>query len=145
MFPLNWIFQSDVLNQLAELQNRNIDENGLYAPFRSLMESGSPFISAAKRQKLARAAFNIIYYQILPSLGQLENFLRDVYLKSLRPGVGLSSLPQGKEYYESKIKYYTDSAYTAQQIHQFGLGDMERLQTEIMQVSNVMHEVRSVW
>jgi len=64
--------------------------------------------------------------------------MKNVYVKETRAGLGVSSLPNGKEMYKSQVKFHAGNALTPEEIHQFGLQRVEEISEEILQIGKRM-------
>ncbi len=57
------------------------------------------------------------------------------YFPKTRTTLGISETPNGKEYYQNRINFYTTSEqYTADDIHQIGLNEVARIKAEMEKI-----------
>ena len=56
-----------------------------------------------------------------------------------RKSVGISSLPNGAEYYQACLKWHLSVDMTADEIHQLGKEEVERIYEEMQKVSSVLN------
>ncbi|GIY43758.1 uncharacterized protein CEXT_485991 [Caerostris extrusa] len=57
------------------------------------------------------------------------------YRSHARADIGVSSLPNGEDFYQHQLSYHlTDTNVTAQQIHDMGLQEVERITKEMDEV-----------
>ena len=56
------------------------------------------------------------------------------YLPNTRPEPGVSSLEVGEEFYQECLKWHTSTDFTAEQIHQKGLQEVDRIEGKMQQV-----------
>jgi len=64
--------------------------------------------------------------------------MKDVYSKHTRQGLGVSSLPNGKEMYKAQVKFHATDLMTPEEIHQFGLQRVKEMTEEIMSIAKRM-------
>ena len=83
--------------------------------------------SAADKSRLTQRFVDLIHNQLLPSYKKLGDFLRNEYLAKARETSGISSLPNGKNYYQYLIRSQTTTDKTPEEIYQIGLGEVERI------------------
>ena len=83
--------------------------------------------SAADKSRLTQRFVDLIHNQLLPSYKKLGDFLRNEYLAKARETSGISSLPNGKNYYQYIIRSQTTTDKTPEEIYQIGLGEVERI------------------
>jgi uncharacterized protein (DUF885 family) len=111
--------------QLRALRE-HLGDGALSEPFRRLPAT----IPQEAREKLAldgQAAVTAL----APSLQQLEEFVRNVYLPAARTTISASSLPGGAAWYVFLVKSATTTDMTPAEIHALGLKEVARLRTEI--------------
>lgn len=78
--------------------------------------------------------YNTIENETWPALQQFRNFLREEYLTSARSGVGILHLPDGKEYYAHKVKYFTTLDLTPEEVFETGQAEVKRIRAEMMDI-----------
>jgi uncharacterized protein (DUF885 family) len=113
---------------------RTPEDNPFYAPFRKMPAT----IPAATQAELRAAGAAAIRDSVVPAHRTLLAFLRDDYIPHARTALDAYSLPDGKAYYQSKIKEFTTLDLTPQQIHQIGLDEVAKIHAEML---DVMKEV----
>ncbi len=67
---------------------------------------------------------------ILPAIRRYRDFLADEYEAHARPMPGLSGTPDGEAAYRLAIRAQTTLAASPEEVHQFGLSDLERIEAE---------------
>ena len=67
---------------------------------------------------------------ITPALQQLHDFLADEYEAHARQEPGISATPNGDAAYRLSIRLQTTVAATAEEVHEFGLADLETIEAE---------------
>jgi len=106
-------------------------EDSLYwGPVRNLPAD----FPAADRERLTAAYRTAIETKIVPSYRKLRDYMRDEYLPKCRTTVGLDALPDGKAWYEYRVRDITTTDYTPAQIHEIGLKEVARIQAEMQVV-----------
>jgi uncharacterized protein (DUF885 family) len=91
-------------------------------------------ISATDRERLARSAREAILTSVIPAYRQLLKFIKDEYRPAARPGIAASQLPNGREFYQSRIRYFTSLDLTPEQVHATGHSEVTRIRTEMQSV-----------
>jgi uncharacterized protein (DUF885 family) len=69
------------------------------------------------------------------SFQKLNDFLEKTYIPGSRDSVGLGDLPDGKDYYNHKLKMMTTTDLTAEQIHEIGKKEVNRIYQEMMSIA----------
>ena len=76
----------------------------------------------------------IINKAILPALSKFNDFYKEEYAPKCRQEVGTDSMPGGEEYYQHRVKMFTTTSRTADEIHQIGLSEVARIKAEMLEV-----------
>jgi prolyl oligopeptidase len=145
-----------VIDQTIELADAGI-EAGLVSP-RILMEripnqiavqlvddaEASPFfkifaempetISDEDQQRLRAQARTVIEETVLPAYRELDEYFDGTYLPASRDTIGLSELPNGKEWYELRARQFTTTQLTPDEIHRIGLDEVARIRGEMQEI-----------
>jgi uncharacterized protein (DUF885 family) len=109
---------------------KSVEDNPFYAPFKAMPAT----IPAATQAALRTAGAAAIRDSVIPAHKTLLAFLRTDYIPHARTALDAYSLPDGKAYYQSKIKEFTTLDLTPQQIHQIGLDEVAKIHAEMLEV-----------
>lgn len=94
----------------------------------ALLNSGA--VDARERDRLLAEAEDRIRARVLPAYGLLIRKLQD--LEPRAPSeIGVGRLPNGSAYYAWTLRHHTTTELDAEQIHQLGISELARIQTEI--------------
>jgi len=80
----------------------------------------------AARERVLGAATDVIY----PAIRRYREYLANEYEPHARPQPGLSTTPDGEAAYRLAIRSQTTLALPAEEVHQFGLDDLKRIESE---------------
>ena len=109
----------------------NYLNNYFYSPFINLPKD----ISQSQSDSILKAAKISINEIVVPQFKKIKKFFEKEYYPKTRTKIGISSTPNGKEYYQNRINYYTTSKeYTAEKIHQIGLDEVARIKSEMKKI-----------
>lgn len=89
------------------------------------------FVTATQWVQLQEEAATIIDEQVLPAYQSYFDFMVMDYLPNSRDSVGASELPDGRDYYQNRIKHFTTLDLTPEEIHQRGLDEVKRIRNEM--------------
>jgi uncharacterized protein (DUF885 family) len=92
-------------------------------------------ISADDQKRLTQEITDAINKDVIPAYKTFAVFLRDEYAPQGRTTLTVTSLPDGQKRYENDIYGRTTTHLTADQIHQIGLHEMERIQAEMTAIA----------
>ena len=110
---------------------KNYLDNYFYSPFKNLPKD----ISKSQLDSIKKAAEITINKIVVPQFKIIKQFFENEYYPKTRKQIGVSSTPNGKEYYQNRIDYYTTSnEYTAEKIHQIGLDEVARIKSEMKKI-----------
>tara|TARA_X000001036_G_scaffold437066_1_gene481574 strand:+ start:5893 stop:6981 length:1089 start_codon:yes stop_codon:yes gene_type:complete len=107
------------------------DQSYYYEPFKKLPHG----LTQNQKDSVLAAAKLAIETQVIPQFIRIKDFFESIYLPNTRTTLGISETPNGLEYYQNRIDFYTTSTeYTAERIHQIGLNEVNRIRTQMEEV-----------
>jgi len=102
-----------------------------YSPFKNLPES----LTKSQKDSVLNMAKIAIETNVIPQFKRIKDFFETEYYPKTRKTLGISETPNGKEYYQNRINYYTTSTeYTANDIHQIGLKEVARIKSKMEKI-----------
>ncbi len=119
-----------VIPQFKVLAETKLNDHLFYTPIKNFPET----ITEEEINDLTKKYSTILEEQLIPSFRSLYQFLSTDYLSAGLNTSGISSIPQGKEYYQHAIKNYTTTNMTADEIHQLGLKEVARILSEMEKI-----------
>jgi len=121
-----------VLTEMTDFVNKPINENILYTSLKTKMEKSADIPTEKQAQILATAQSNIKNY-VHPAYQLFIDYFTGLKDKAGSDD-GLWHLPNGDKAYQEQLKFFTTTNYTADEIHQLGLAEVDRIQAEIMTI-----------
>ena len=118
-----------VADNCRKLSCQPAEESDFYQPFKELKIE-----SEDDKNILQQSALTAIDKSIKPGFQSLADFLDKEYLAACRPDIAATSLPNGEEFYKACLKFHTTTDLTAQEIHNLGLKEVERIETEMREI-----------
>jgi uncharacterized protein (DUF885 family) len=103
-------------------------------PFALPLKKFPASVSAADRKRISDAVLNAIAMQVLPSYQRFAKFLAVTYIPNCRKDPGIWALPDGDAYYAFRIRQSTTLDKSAAEIHQIGLDEVKRDETQILAI-----------
>jgi uncharacterized protein (DUF885 family) len=122
------------LRDAGELISNQIKDPTQTPIYQQLFASVPASIPAAEQERLKKQAADVLKNDVLPSFGKLQRFFVDEYYPKTREAIGLSSVPNGREWYAHLVKSYTTTDMTPDQIHELGLSEVKRIRAEMERV-----------
>ena len=112
---------------IAAYIKENVTESSYYLPFRKM----SAFITPSEKGELQRQAKHILTTKVMPAYHSYYDFMVNEYKPNARDNIAASSLPNGKKYYQNRLRHYTTLPLTAIQVHQQGYTEVKRIRAEM--------------
>jgi uncharacterized protein (DUF885 family) len=119
-----------VLVQTQSLANLKAEESPFALPLKRFPKS----VSAAEQKRISTEVLQAISANVLPSYKRFGGFLKAEYIPKSRQEPGVSAIPDGDAYYAFRIRQSTTLNKTAAEIHQIGLDEVKRDETEIQAI-----------
>ncbi len=123
-----------VLTEMNDFVATPIKENILYTSLQTKMAEAEDISEEEQQQLLAGAAANIKNY-VHPAYQLFINYFESIKDKATNDD-GFWRLPQGDKAYQLSLKFFTTTDYSADEIHQIGLQEVDRIQAEILTILN---------
>jgi uncharacterized protein (DUF885 family) len=98
-----------------------------YTPFKDM-----PGISAAEQQSLREQAITTIRDTVQPAYRELLTFFRGEYFPGTRTTLAAYDLPDGRAYYQARIRLFTTLDQDPAAIHAFGESEVARLHEQML-------------
>jgi uncharacterized protein (DUF885 family) len=96
-------------------------------------------IPEADWQALQNRARTLIRQQVVAGGYQkIADFFKNEYLPKTRTSLGASHFPNGKAYYEDRVRHYTTTSLSSEEVYQIGLQEVARIRAEM---EGVMRQV----
>ena len=112
---------------LASVVEAKPEDTVFFTPFKSMPGA----IPAAEQAALRAQALAGIRDHVQPAHALALDFMRTQYMPNARAALAAESLPDGKAYYQSKIREFTTTAMSADEIHRIGLAEMAKIRAEM--------------
>jgi uncharacterized protein (DUF885 family) len=92
-------------------------------------------ISADEQQRLTQEITDEINKDVIPAYRTFAAFVRTVYAPQGRTTLAVTSLPDGEKRYENDIYGRTTTHMPAEEIHQLGLREIDRIEGEMTAIA----------
>ena len=110
---------------------KDFELNYFYSPFKSLPNG----LSQTQKDSVLIEAKKAIENSVVPQFIRIKDFFEKEYYPNTRTSIGVSETPNGAEFYQNRINYYTTSTlYSADEIHQIGLKEVARIKEEMIKI-----------
>ena len=119
-----------VIPQMAAFDHGPAKQHLFYSPVKQMPKT----FSKTDHQRLTDAYTKMVDEQIIPVYKRMHDFFRLEYLPASRDSVGISNVPNGRDFYAQQIKLHTTTTMTADEIFQLGEQEVNRLSQEMEKV-----------
>ena len=130
IFAPKFVFDH-VIRQLYELINYKDDENPLMQIF--VKKISSLGINDDQVNNLVSELSAVIKSDVKPGFKLILDYMEENYVSS-NVNHGVWSLPNGNEFYALRLRSYTTTNYTAEEIHQIGLNEVARIGNRMKEI-----------
>lgn len=86
-------------------------------------------LTATKQQII-----EILEKQVNPAFQDMVTFLEKEYMPHAAEKIGISALPNGKQFYEEKVRYYTTLEMSPNEVYQTGEREVARIRAEMEKI-----------
>jgi len=123
------VTMAGVPGQVKSVIETDPDNNPFYSSFKTLEN-----FDKKDREAFQEKAKLLIKDKVIPSYKKLYEYIVSEYIPACRDEIGLSSLANGQEKYNYRIKSYTTTDMTAREIHELGHSEVKRILAEMEKV-----------
>jgi uncharacterized protein (DUF885 family) len=92
-------------------------------------------IPAEEQKRLTQQITDAVNNDVIPAYKQFAEFVKTQYAPAGRTTLAVTSLPDGQKRYENNIYARTTTHLTADQIHQIGLKEIARIESEMLVIA----------
>jgi len=84
-------------------------------------------VPATERERLTRAARDAYTQRIAPAYRKLYDYFVGTYVPKTRESIGMRALPDGAAWYAYRVRQFTTTSLSPDQIHALGLREVKRI------------------
>ena len=130
IFPPEFVYVR-VIEQLDDFINYSYEEHPLYSQFVKKIEMLD--LNDSEKEDFKNEIKSAIDESVTPGFKILKSFMLKTQKKANK-NHGIWSQPNGDEYYKLKIRTFTTTDYTPEEIHQMGLSEVERISSRMKEI-----------
>ena len=113
--------------QIGAMLERDLEDHPYFKIFKNVGDVASPEDALALQNEVKEYIQNVLN----PTYQELYDFLINEYLPESRDTIGISDVPNGKEWYEYLARYHTTTNLTPNEIHEIGLREVAKIRAEM--------------
>ena len=107
-----------------------VEKSSYFKPFTQYPN----YFTEAQKTQLTHEGRTLVEQKVLPLYQNFYDFMTKEYIPNARENIAASSLPNGAEFYENRVRYYTTLNMTSTQVHELGLKEVQRIRQEMEQI-----------
>jgi len=131
IFPPEFVFDH-VIRQLEEFLNFTKDQNPLRSVY--IRKINDLDLDEEDLEELVSKLDLSLENSVNPGFKLLYNFIKETKPQANKSH-GVWSLPRGDEFYALRLKVYTTTDYSAQEIHEIGLSEVARITKRMQEIA----------
>jgi uncharacterized protein (DUF885 family) len=120
-----------VLEQVQGIAVQKPEDSPLALPLKSFPAT----VPTADQDRIRTEMLAAIQKEVLPAYSRFATFLKVGYIPACRTELGISALADGAKYYQYLVRRTTTTNLTADQLHQIGLDEVKRDETEMSAIA----------
>lgn len=107
-----------------------VEKSSYFKPFTQYPN----YFTEAQKTQLTQEGRTLVEQKVLPLYQNFYDFMTKEYIPNARENIAASNLPNGAEFYENRVRYYTTLNMTSTQVHELGLKEVQRIRQEMEQI-----------
>ncbi|XLS28213.1 DUF885 domain-containing protein [Flavobacteriaceae bacterium M23B6Z8] len=119
-----------IIPQLEDLTKGKTEENLFFTPVTNMPED----LTERDKKQIIENYTSTLELKVIPAIEALNEYIKTEYREAGRTSSGIDMIPDGEAYYNYLIRYYTTTTMTADQIHELGLKEVERIAAEMEKI-----------
>jgi uncharacterized protein (DUF885 family) len=123
-----------VLRDVAQQVKAQIPDDPATSPLLQPLNRLPSLLSEDERAAIRARALQIYREKLAPAFTELQEFFTREYLPETRTSVAITSVADGKAWYEFLARRETTTDLTPQQVHELGMAEVRRIRAEMEDV-----------
>jgi uncharacterized protein (DUF885 family) len=121
------ILMERIPDQISSQLTEDPENSPYFIAFAEMPDS----ISAEDQARIRQTAKELIDESIVPAYRRFSRYFDETYLPASRDSIGASSLPDGEAFYEYRVRSFTTTQMTPDEVHRLGLTEVKRIRDEM--------------
>ncbi|XP_052783581.1 uncharacterized protein LOC128219700 isoform X1 [Mya arenaria] len=127
----HWVSMNASIGQIEALIGSSNTNCPLYAPFNETLDNVT--LPESNKTNL-RTAAESVFTVFRDNFTALKTFIETEYKNASRTEYGVSSLPNGEDYYRACLRWHLSTDITPEEVHTLGVQEVARIHGQMMQV-----------
>jgi uncharacterized protein (DUF885 family) len=108
----------------------HVENSEFLKPFSTASNLIAPDVLSDKKRQLIA----LLKTKVIPAYQHYYQFFTKEYFPNARKTIGVSATANGNEFYRNRVKHYTTTDMTPEQIHTLGLSEVKRIRQEMAEI-----------
>ncbi len=121
----------NVADQAQSIASQKAEESPFAMPLGKFPDD----FPSEQQKKIRAEMLDVIGTKVLPKWAEFAKFVREEYAPKGRKEPGMWSLPDGSTRYATRLKRFTTTDLTPEQIHEIGLKEVARIESEMLVIA----------
>ncbi len=121
------ILMERIPDQISSQLTEDAENSPYYIAFAEMPDS----IGVEDQARIRQTAKDIIDESIVPAYRRFSRYFDETYLPASRDSIGASLLPDGEAFYEYRVRSFTTTQMTPDEVHRLGLTEVKRIRDEM--------------
>jgi uncharacterized protein (DUF885 family) len=130
-----WTQPKIVVDLVIEQMSKQVAQDASTTPLLAFLKKMPANIPDAERTRLNKEANDAFENAFRPAWRKLLAYMQNTYLPKARPVIGISSLPNGREWYQILIRRLTTTNLPPEEIHRMGEAEVKRIEEEMLKIA----------
>ena len=105
----------------------DVEESVFFQAF----EQFPPSVPPQEQERIRQAGTAAIMEAVVPGYAAFSKFMKEEYIPNGTDSIAASELPNGAAYYDHQVRFFTTLDITADEIHEIGLQEVERIRADM--------------
>jgi uncharacterized protein (DUF885 family) len=123
-------FMFKISEQLKDLMPSKVEDSPLFESFKEM----NALVPTEHQARLRAKAAEVIKGKVYPAIAKFKEFFDKEYAPHGREAIAWTDMPNGKDWYAYKVKYYTTTKMTPDELHELGVKEVASLTAEMEKV-----------
>ncbi len=120
-----------IVQGVVETMSDQLENDAMLPSLLAPLDALPASVSEADKARLQTGVEQAFAEAVQPAFAKTHAFLRDQVLPKSRDSIGISDVPGGRKYYESRVQYFTTTNMSAAEVHELGKSEVARIRAEM--------------
>ncbi len=125
---------SVILDGYEGLIEAYMNEDISKSPFIRPFDENKNNLADSVWQRLLVDGRHAVSGALIPAYKKLYTFFKEEYIPKARNTVGMTAMPEGGDWYEQRVKFFSTLDYSSDEIFNIGIAEVKRIRSEMEEI-----------